>query len=420
MLPARTIIRISGTFWLTVGIGLSRVLPIFIGMAFARQYESATYASFVAFVIAVNLVAAIPLMGTSQLILSELGPANVPRLLKEHLRAHLAVHAFCLGAVAFLALALPSPLENNWMNTSGVVLLYLYSLGYCLTGITAASFNKIGERGYAGLCWMVSTTISSFLAFASLWLHLSASCVLTLMVTGWLVGGLFCIYVGLQQPTDNSSFPSISLNRRVPNYRQIIEYGSSSVVYLIGFYLLTQNARLSPETTLQGAFALGYQLFAAALFIPGVLGNVVTPHLVGLKQKPRLRQTFIWKMLGAYTSVAITWLCLTYLILPFILTAFHLPLNPEVKKLVLILQGCASIAAILALLNQLMVAERLSKHILGTAFVWLFFSNLNFFPGQDSAFCSASSMMVAYIASLAYSFLAWYCNQRSISNNEKN
>jgi O-antigen/teichoic acid export membrane protein len=411
---------VSGAFWLTAGTGVARIMPIFLGMCFARQYSPITYASYVAFVIAANLVVAIPLMGTTQLMLSEVAPAPVSPLLRQYLPVNLLAHALCWLTTALLSLLLPSRTDTSFMDLHTLLVLYLFSLGYCFTGIAAAAFSKASQRARAGACWIISTATSTLAGLAGMGMHISVDWVLALMAAGWLLGGLLCLHGGTRTLPHVGSHSSADdpppLSR--PRLAQIFSFGAPSVVYLMGFYLMTQQARQSSDADLQGAFSLGYQLFSAALFLPGVLGNIVTPRLARLKQSLHARKQLISQILVLYAGIAFAWLAAVFVTMPWLLAAFHLPDRPDVRQLVLVLQGCAGIAAVMALLNQLLAADRLSKHMLLASLLWLVLSHWSAFTSDDAAFKSAQGMMGAYTACLLYSFTAWYRTQRSIQRYE--
>lgn len=397
---------VAGALWLTIGTGLARVAPLLLGAAFARQYSPDTYAHFVAFVIAVNLVAAIPLMGSTQLMLSDRERVAAVQLTRAYLSSHALVHALCWGAMVLFNLVLSAWSPSSALDMQALAVLYVYSLGYGITGLVAAAFNRAGRRDRAGASWIVSTVASTAVGLAGIGWHLPAPWVLAGMALGWLVGGLLCLLASLRQPALGAP-PAGGSGATTPGAWQVIAFGAPSVVYLLGLYLLTQHARASTDPVLQAAFSLGFQLFSAALFLPGVLGNLVTPRLTQLANAPPARRRFIGRVLGAYLLIAAAWLCLTYWSLPWILVAFRLPANPAVQQLVMVLQGCAAIAAIMALVNQLMAADRLSRHSLGASLVWLLVSLVPWFPGEASL-QSALSMATAYGVTLLVGAVAWW------------
>jgi len=298
---------LMGAFWLMAGTGLARIMPIFIGMAFAHQYDLVTYAAYVAFVIGCNLVSAVPLMGATQLMLSESGYANAPTLLSQYLRSLLWMQLISWGLVALATWGLSSAALSSGMHVNAwtVASLYVLSLGYCLTGVAAAAFNKTSQRGRAGACWILSTTTSGLTGLAGVLLKAPADQAVAFLAAGWLIGGWFCLrWVYRTGPVLASQMP---VTHQLPEWRNIIVFGAPSVVFLLGFYLLTQKAQQSHQPQLQGAFSLGYQLFSAALFLPGVLGNITTPRLVRLQPYPALHKRFILQLLLAYAAVAAVW-----------------------------------------------------------------------------------------------------------------
>jgi len=403
---SRTIHWAFGALWLAIGTGVARLAPLFLGMAFAREYTSATYANYVAFVVAVNLIASIPLMGVTQLILSEQKNATVSNLLAQYFLSHFVVHAICWCGVSLFCLILPSYIETANFSISSLLALYFYSLGYCLTGLASSAFNKVGRRSYSGGCWIASSVISTVCGILGIKSHLSQEAVFSLLMGGWFAGGVLCLYVGFHRTTD-----VVTACRVVQGFKlgawQVILYGAPSVVYLVGFFLLIQKTTQSADPALLGAFSLGYQLFSAALFLPGVLGNMVTPHLIRISPESRSRTRFIFIVLGIYIFIGLSWFFVTYFSLPVILSAFNLPSRGDVRYLILVLQACAGVATLLALFNQLMVAERMSKHILGSALIWLVTSNVFIMRGEDVTSTAAIAMLGAYVVSFFYTTVVW-------------
>lgn len=397
--------QLSGAAWLVFGTGLARIMPIFIGMLFARQFDVATYAGYVAFVIACNLIAAIPLMGTTQLMLSERADVSVTHLLRQYIGPHLLLQLGCWAGVAVLTWLMPQSAQAQ-VDAIHLLALYVFSLGYCLTGVTAAAYNKAGQRAQAGWCWIVSTAMSALAAALAAYWHVSANQAIACLAAGWLAGGLLCGSRGFVPRTthlEDDASPAAT----PPNLLQIVVFGAPSVVYLLGFYLLTQNVLHRGETHLQGVFSLGYQLFSAALFLPGVMGNITTPRLVRLQASAAQHRQFVLQLLAAYASTATLWCTLIYLCMPLLLAIFHLPQTSGTVALVLWMQVAAAIAMVQALLNQLMASERMSTNFLVAACTWLLVTFA--FPNQAQHVTqsAAHALVAAYAACLAYSTVAW-------------
>lgn len=405
--------QLTGAVWLVFGTGLARIMPIFIGMLFARQFDPATYAGYVAFVIACNLVAAIPLMGTTQLMLSERANMGVAHLLRQYMGPHLLLQLACWACVAGLTWLMRQS-DKAQADAIHLLALYVFSLGYCLTGVTAAAYNKVGQHTQAGWCWIGSTVTSAMAAGLGAYWHVPANQAIAYLAVGWLAGGLLCASRGFLQHTthlEGDASPATA----TPSLLQIVVFGAPSVVYLLGFYLLTQNALHSDEAHFQGVFSLGYQLFSAALFLPGVMGNITTPRLVRLQASAAQHRQFVLQLLLAYASAATLWCSFIYLSIPLLLTIFHLPHTSDTVALVLWIQAAAAIAMVQALLNQLMASERMSVNFLVAACAWLLVTLA--FPNQAShaTQSAAHALVAAYVVCLTYSTLAWRLSRPRIN-----
>jgi hypothetical protein len=409
---------LEGAFWLIMGTGMARILPIFVGMLLAHQFDASTYSSYVAFVVGCNLIVAVPLMGTTQLMLSQRGSMSAAGLFRQYVRPHMQLHLVCWALVATLTLRLVEA-GSSQVTLINVVSLYVFSLGYCLTGVAAAAFNKVGLRAGAGLCWIISTTSSSVACLLAAYVHFTAPLVVAFLAFGWLVGGLLCaIRAGYRR--EEIAVHTVAPSAPLPSLRQLVAFGAPSVVFLLGFYLLTQQALHSGEPYLQGAFSLGYQLFSAALFLPGVMGNITTPRLVRLKAASKQFTRFVLQLLLLYAASAFIWFGLIYLAMPWLLAAFQLPRASDTTGLLLWLQAAAAVATFQALLNQLMAAERMSLQVLFSACTWLLVILLFLSHAQQVVQIAGHALVAAYLACLVYSTVAWWHLRRSGSGHENN
>lgn len=405
---------VAGAFWLTVGTGSARIMTIVVGVFFARQFDPSVYASYVAFIIACNLIAAIPLMGTTQLMLSERGSVGVANLLRQYMGTHLLLQLGCWGGVVVLTwLRLQG--GNTQTDLMYLMSLYLFSLGYCLTGVTAAAYNKVGQRKRAGWCWIGATMTSTMSTVFGICSNMSSSQALLYLSIGWLVGGGLCVRCGLTQQTTHEG--SVSAVTASPSLLQIVVFGAPSVIFLSGFYLLTQNSLHKGEAHLQGAFSLGYQLFSAALFLPGTMGNIITPRLVRLQQSVAHHRKFVLQILVAYALMATLWCGFVYLSMPVLLDVFQLSREPEAVRLILWFQVAAAIAMLQACLNQLMASDRMARHILLAACAWVLVTLI--FPNHANHVTqsAAHALVLAYLVCLAYSTLALRLFRPSMSKS---
>lgn len=397
--------QLSGAVWLVFGIALARIMPIFIGMLFARLFDPANYAEYVAFLISCNLIVAIPLMGTTQLMLSERANIGVAHLLRQYLGPHLQLQIGCWAFVVGLTL-LMSQTDKVQADAIQFLALYVFSLGYCLTGVTAAAYVKVGQRTQAGWCWIGSTSTSAMAAGLGAYCHVPTNQAIAYLAVGWLAWGLLCVTRGfVQHPSPIEG--DVSPVNGTPSLMKIVFFGSPSVVYLLGFYLLTQDALHSGEPDYQGAFSLGYQLFSVALFLPGVMGNFTTPRLVCLQASAAQHRQFVFKLLLAYSSSAVLWCSFIYLSVPLLFSIFKLSQTSDNFALVLWIQAAAAIAMVQALLNQLMASERMSVNFLIAACAWLLVTLA--FPKQASHAqqSAAHALVAAYVVCLTYSTMAW-------------
>lgn len=391
-----------GALWLTLGTGLTRVMPVFIGMVFARMHTPQAYADFLAFIVGANLIAAIPLMGATQLILSasvELGHVSLLRQSFKPLLVMQGISSLCL--VIFTAIS--SGHAGKTINIDAIS-LYIYSLGYCVTGMMAATFNRIGLQVHAGKCWVLAIIISTISCFVAFLLNVSVNATLFYLAVGWLVSGLLCTWKGwvvLQRRDIDIVGRDAAREPDSIDIRNVLIFGLPSVTFLFGFYWLINQVQSAGDSIRAGAFSLGYQLFSVGLFLPGVLGNIITPRLNEAKNdlinlRKLLRYSFL-----CYVLIAFMIGVLVYASLPWLLVAFNIPDGQGVRSLVLIFQLAVIIAAPQALLNQWMASERLSLHILVSALVWLILLiSIQISDGTNTM--PAWGLVLAYVGSFLY------------------
>jgi len=392
-----------GALWLMIGTGLTRVMPIAIGMVFARTHTPQAYADFLAFIVAANLIAAIPLMGTTQLILS--APVNVSHasLLRNFIRPLLLMQGVSGLCLIFLMMALSGSVEKKLGINE--VSLYIYSLGYCLTGMMVAVFNKAELQVNAGRCWILTIFTSTLFCLVGFLLSTSADTALLYLAVGGLVGGVLCVWWGrvtLQRSGADVAAREVICESEAIDIRHIIVFGSPSVIFLFGFYWLIQQVQSAGDPVRAGAFSLGYQLFSVALFLPGVLGNIVTPRLGRVRDDVRALKKLLTHLFLGYAAVAVLIGALIYLVSPWMLMAFNIPNAPDARSLIMILQFAVMIAALQALINQWMASERLSRHILSSAVIWLALIMAFTSLAGDASTMSAWGLVLAYAGSFLY------------------
>lgn len=403
MIKAKGQRLLIGALWLTVGTGLTRVMPIFIGMVFARAHNPQAYADFLTFIVGSNLIAAIPLMGVTQLVLSASADFGCMGLLRQFIKPMLLVQgvsSLCL--VAFMAIGSES-LEKVFSLSS--VSLYIYSMGYCVTGMVAAVFNKIGLQAYAGRCWVTAMIISTVFCLVGFLLNVNVEMTLFFLAFGWLMSGCLCVWRGgiiLQEQSARNTTLGAVRDSKLVDMKNIIMHGLPSVIFLFGFYWLIERAQGTGNFVHAGAFSLGYQFFSIGLFFPGVLGNMITPRLNDAKNNIENLKKLLVYFFSCYIFIAIVIGFLVYVLLPWLLMAFNIPNERDTRSLVMIFQLAVIIAAPQALLNQWMASERLPRHILMAAVIWLALIIICIQISSSASTMPAWGLVLAYGGSFLY------------------
>jgi hypothetical protein len=401
-----------GTLALIVGVGTARAMPIILGVIFARTFEPNIYSTYVLFVVAANLVASIPMMGNSLLILS------ARNSLIEEGMVHRAVHmTLIVQGFSYLVMfgfgewnRLSAGNADEISQISMLLALYPFSLGYAMTGMAVAFWNKMGMRFCASACWTFTSILSLLCCSGVVLYGGTATSAIVALSGGWLVGGAACVYILIRfvRASNVDSSLVAALHPRTNAWEwtrqvmQVVLLGVPSIIFLLGFYLLLQQVKADNDEILGAEFSLGYQIFSIVLFVPGVLGNVVTPRLVELQKNLLAERKLIKKVLLIYIGYAGVVIALVTLYLPWLMSIFNIPNSATGRWMILTLQAAAFGAAIQALMNQWMAASRLFNYILGTALVWLLCLLFLMHRVGAAADVAAQAIALSYFMSLIF------------------
>ncbi|MBA4695806.1 MAG: hypothetical protein H2069_00275 [Legionella sp.] len=369
-----------------IGIGLSRFIVVLLGAIVARQLGHDEYAQFVLFLTASNLLTNLSLMGVVPRILSlprhddqALMPLQIGGFLTFMLAFLLATFLAMFGWEGIEKFAGQSP----W--TIGFA-MFMYSGGYFCLSMTAALQNRLGQHAQAGYTWCVFAFLNLVIGSSVVFYQDYLVFLLGLSACSALMGLGLWLKVSISWSVLKKGVNIIDLKERLQRsfsgMLQAIYSGLFGLPFLLVFFLIGQNINLVSASNDKAVFFLGFQLFAITLFMPGVLGNIFVPRL---SQAIHAEKRALMRRLSAlYLLLGLGWVLAVYLALPFLFEAYAIVSRPDLVAIMMIWQLAGVLAAVGALHNQLLVANREYFTLLVGSLMWasVVFACIRLFSGQ--------------------------------------
>lgn len=369
-----------------------RALPILAGLSVARAHGEGAYADFVLLVSFLNLAAAVIQLGI------------VPQILSNSLESQdgvLAVRLGVIGASAFAVCAYPlSTMVPHVMREPGV---QSFAAG-CVGGLVCASVSAaVLSRRYeyskllnqAGVFLLVTGTATiavllgnrlevSLLFFAGSMIVLSGAC--------WMYVTSSCVLGRWQRPFADRG-----------TWKSVVARGVFSSLFglatLLGFYVVNARTGSLDSGAGRGSIAIGLQLLAIVIFVPGALSPYLIPKLQAESSDAGVRR-LIFKAMATYASLAVLVAGSCIVLLPAIslVWGFEMPKDGQLAFGLLML--AAVLAASNAALNQYFVSVRSFGLQAALACVWLTVVMSIMLPTDVTITMPGFALIVAYVVIL--------------------
>jgi hypothetical protein len=349
------------------GQSLARLVPLLVGLMLVQVYGSAIYARFVLDLSLANALIAVAVMGALPLVLKQ---GEVWRY------ARVAGGIWLLGA-----LCLPLWVQHD------VIFVLAYAAGYIALSLLTAQLNHQQQNARAGGLWLWVSMLALGSVAIGTALHLPVMFSLWGFALSWLLPSVFLLW------RTRVEVPGAAWR----DVLQTMRAGAFGAVFMLGFYAL--NHYVLAANPPAPVFAAAYQLFSLALFLPGVLGNLIIPRLArqGGAMPQWMRQLELWVLgLGAMACV------LTHVLGEAILAAYHLPATTENLRIVLLLQISAVLAALNALSLQRWVAAGRFDALLLMSLIWAMVLFLALQQDGSRALAAAWGLVWAYLAAALF------------------
>jgi len=245
-----------------------------------------------------------------------------------------------------------------------------YSLGFVLVSLVAAFRNRDEEYHLAGYLWFF-TSLFAFLVTMSFVLFGAGQNAFVIFSGVWLVSGIFAIFFYfLGWRKKNSALLFLNTIKPFSYIWKVMYSGLFGLPFLLVFFWL--GASLSSQSSVDvhgsSAFFLGFQLFAIAIFLPGVLGSILVPKLS--KESGGGKYQIIKRMSFIYLFAGCGWILVVWLFLPQLFELYGVDYSQHGVFVVLLWQAAGAVAALGAIQNQLLVSQGRYMFLLIGGLVW--------------------------------------------------
>lgn len=381
--------------------GVGKLLPLLFGMYIANMVGHEGYALLVQVLVQSNFLTTVATVSYVQLILSNKGSQLNDVAGQYSIRAVIFAAIVSIvggGWAAYIMLgqARCSGGEGCWAAVIIGLVVAVYALGNSTLTIVMAQFNSDLQNARAGLSMFVGLLVPYGVGFFVVWADLNYLLVFSIVAILLMV-----VALGLYWRRNMKLLVELNSKEFLGALRQSLplERGQIHIMVFVGAILFSHSYAISQVNLENGAqaaavFALGYQLFAVGLFVPGALGNVVVPRLSREKEDGAVNMT---KLFGVYVTVALVWLASIYLLGKPMLAWYGLEINSDNMAILLILQGAVVFGAINALLNQQLAAK---KNFFALAMLALLYLAVLYMCGVVMGFAAdfaAAGILISYM-----------------------
>ncbi|MDE2038818.1 MAG: hypothetical protein KGO96_11955 [Elusimicrobia bacterium] len=383
------------------GYGLSKIAPLLFGMCAANVYSHKSYALILNLIVQANFLTAVSSVGYVQLILTGGGAER---------KSGEGAAAYAFRAVLFAALvsllggcwaAYTAAGAGTWSRLGAGFVVACYSFGSSTLGTAIGHANAELENARAGLLYAVGIVIPYLIGFVLVWLG-RTDCAAFESVAAAIAVLSLCAYWAKNRDyvLNLSGGEALALARRaIP-----LEASQIYCMIFMGAVLYSHSFTISRVISRNGAslaavFALGYQLFAVGIAVPGIMGNVVVPRLVRRRGgKGSFNVNYLFAL---YAAFALAWLAIVFTFAAPIMGWYSLAATPGGLAILRILQLAAVLGAVNALVYQKFAARRdfLSMALLALLYAGVVFLFLG--VAGAAALRAAWGILIAYAVTLS-------------------
>lgn len=327
-----------------------RSIPLIAGLIVARSNGAARYADFVLAMSLLNLVGSIFQLGVVPQVLSSRADSS-----RGTFGARAAVVAVWLFAIVAAVLLV------SGLFRFGDAAIYAFAAGASL-GLLAASLASAmlcRAQQFRTLVWQSGGFLGTSLVGMLAVVTPGVSSVVSLWMAGALIAGagLVWMHVTARGQTGAWRFPRGGDGEWRAFLRNAAFSAAFGTMMMLGYYLGNVRAVSIEDPQLRGSVALGLQMLALVVFVPGALSSYFVPRFQRLEGRDSSRQFVanaarVYLLLGVGTATA----CL--LMMPVIAMAWDLEVRRESMLIFATLMFAAVLASTNAVFNQLFVSLR--------------------------------------------------------------
>lgn len=378
---------------------VSRSIPIVLGIIALKYYGAAQYASYVFALSFANVIIAVSLLSICPLILG----TNSLRGYAEPLARIGFVLSLIIGTCTFAILpkqVLPEGLK---------LFAWIYFVASLAFGITQALLNSRRNHLKALIYSIIVSVMSvalpvSYLGSRSETISGTGFEVIIIPYGVLSILLLFLTLRGFTLEINSYLFDLGQIGKQV-GWHSVLS-GLFGGLFMLGFFLVNNNAMESSNESYKVCLALALQLFTVTVFIPGAMSSYFVPSLSHLTDhKDKYRESV--PMIKMYILIGLVFCLLVAAMLPLFFKFYQIPNNALNYSIVLLIQISAVVAAANAALTQFSVSISSYSVLLLSSIVWFSVLILCLYMLPSASFQSASSLLIAYLVSTAFIYLCY-------------
>lgn len=352
------------------GVAVAKLLLIVLGAVVSRNLGGEVYGEYVLFLTLSNAITNFSLMGAVPRILS-FSDENEENSIVDLLFASIFLF-FIIIFVFLLVYYLTDFISGAFGGADYQVLacVIFYSFGFLLISLMAAFRNRGGQYHLAGYLWFF-TSIFAFLVAMSFVFFGAGDKAFVIFSGAWFVSGIVAIlFYFLEERKNNFALFFSNKVRPFSCVLRVMYSGLFGLPFLMVFFWLGASLSSHGSVDVHGrsAFFLGFQLFAIAIFLPGVLGSILVPKLS--KESGSGKHRLIKRVSFIYLFVGCGWMLVVWLLLPKLFELYGVNYSLHGVFVVLLWQAAGAVAALGAVQNQLLVSQGRYIFLLVGGLVW--------------------------------------------------
>lgn len=385
--------------FMVFGVGLAKLMPIVFGAFLAQNFGGVHYTNFVLSLNYSNALAGFSAMGVSPQILRSSAcdkpSANIALL--SVVGIGVSIFFILLSIIYWIFISK----SNFWSDESyyGMVsnlVIILLTMSITFSAISISIKNYQLDNRSAGIISIVTNLAACLLSILTglIWKNPEIA-----IVTYAVIMMLFSLYFYLNAA---NGFPCIS---NMISYSVCIGYVNKTVktslfgvITMSGIYM--SNSMFGSNIEQKSIFSISLQLFAVAVFIPGVLGNIVIPQMARTRDQADIYNRYFVKAIFVYLLISFIMALIVYIQIESILGLYKINITSDAKLSVILMQVAAMVASVNATYNQKFVVEGRFYLLAALAVVWVGIVTVLPLLLNITAVNVALSYIFAYIVSI--------------------